>query len=87
MLGLYVNFNSPFGKHFIGTSESVDGICSLLNDVIPFNAQLHPINPIEIETTLRVADQYYKKLDDGVWFVVQETTHKYRTIRRVPVDG
>jgi predicted TPR repeat methyltransferase len=82
MLGLYINFHSPFGKHFIGTSDTVEGICTLVKDMTGTD-----ISTNVVEAAVRLTDSYYQELDGGAWFIIQETTHKYRTIRRVAIDN
>jgi len=84
MIGVYINFNNPFGKHLIGTSDSVEGACTLVRDMT--NTK-EVISPNEITAALRVTEHYYKELENGMWFVIQETIHKHKIIRRVPING
>jgi len=82
MFGLYINFNSPFGKHFIGTSNTIEGICDLFKEQTGKDT-----NAEEIKAALALATPTYYGYDDGTWFIVMENTHKevQKIIRRIPI--
>ena len=83
MIGVYINFNNPFGKHFIGTSNTIEGACAIVKEQTKTNKN---ISIPDIRNTLSVTESYYQEIENGQWFVITETSHKdIPNIRRVPL--
>lgn len=82
MFGVYINLHDPFGKHFIGSSNTLTGIRAL---VVEQTRTSETIGIAAIRHTLSVTESYYQLLENGVWFVVMPIQHReeHQQIRRI----